>query len=155
MLLERNPRALADPTDAARAHEPPAGPSGSLPHAPAAAPALADGEGEGGARKAAPSAPGDACAAKSGGSDPVAEGCASTGGGGGYDGVLLRKAVDLAERLLPAFDTPSGLPTLFLNLQSVRLARPRQGRGMGSAFGRKDSGDGEAACRARRGSVMP
>ena len=34
-----------------------------------------------------------------------------------YDGQLLRYAVDLADRLLPAFDTPSGLPTLFINLR--------------------------------------
>ncbi|PNH01839.1 hypothetical protein TSOC_012232 [Tetrabaena socialis] len=35
-----------------------------------------------------------------------------------YDGVFLSKAVELADRLLPAFDTPSGLPALFVNLRS-------------------------------------
>ncbi|KPV76564.1 glycoside hydrolase family 47 protein [Rhodotorula graminis WP1] len=35
---------------------------------------------------------------------------------GETDQVLLDKAVDLADRLLPAFDTPSGLPTSFVNL---------------------------------------
>ena len=40
----------------------------------------------------------------------------------GYDGLLLHLAVDLTDRLLPAFDTPSGLPTLFVNLRTGRLA---------------------------------
>ncbi|GAA5828288.1 hypothetical protein JCM3770_004951, partial [Rhodotorula araucariae] len=35
---------------------------------------------------------------------------------GETDQMLLDKAVDLAERLLPAFDTPSGLPLSFINL---------------------------------------
>lgn len=30
--------------------------------------------------------------------------------------MLLAKAVDLADRILPAFDTPSGLPLSFVNL---------------------------------------
>jgi hypothetical protein len=34
----------------------------------------------------------------------------------GNDKVFLDKAVDLADRLLPAFDTPSGLPLSFVNL---------------------------------------
>ncbi|KAJ3083082.1 hypothetical protein HK100_009528 [Physocladia obscura] len=34
------------------------------------------------------------------------------------DARLLAKAVDLADRLLPAFDTPNGLPLNFLNLSS-------------------------------------
>jgi hypothetical protein len=36
----------------------------------------------------------------------------------GYDGVLLRAAVDLADRLVPAFDTPTGLPTSWINLKT-------------------------------------
>ncbi|GAA5975567.1 hypothetical protein JCM21900_002348 [Sporobolomyces salmonicolor] len=35
---------------------------------------------------------------------------------GETDTMLLDKAVDLADRLLPAFETPSGLPTSFVNL---------------------------------------
>ncbi|GAA5829513.1 hypothetical protein JCM3766R1_001130 [Sporobolomyces carnicolor] len=35
---------------------------------------------------------------------------------GEQDVMLLNKAVDLADRLLPAFDTPSGLPLSFVNL---------------------------------------
>lgn len=38
-----------------------------------------------------------------------------------YDGVLLDKAVDLADRMLPAFDTPSGLPALFVNLKTGQV----------------------------------
>ncbi|GFR52408.1 hypothetical protein Agub_g14979, partial [Astrephomene gubernaculifera] len=34
-----------------------------------------------------------------------------------YDGLLLTRAVELADRLLPAFDTPSGLPALFVHLR--------------------------------------
>ncbi|EFJ49043.1 hypothetical protein VOLCADRAFT_59905, partial [Volvox carteri f. nagariensis] len=34
-----------------------------------------------------------------------------------YDGIFLRKAIQLADRLLPAFDTPSGLPALFVHLK--------------------------------------
>ena len=36
----------------------------------------------------------------------------------GNDSLYLEKAVDLADRLLPAFDTPTGLP-----LSSVNLAQ--------------------------------
>ncbi|GIL75349.1 hypothetical protein Vretimale_8025 [Volvox reticuliferus] len=35
-----------------------------------------------------------------------------------YDGIFLRKAVELADLLLPAFDTPSGLPSLFVHLKN-------------------------------------
>ncbi|BGP54276.1 hypothetical protein JCM8202_000709 [Rhodotorula sphaerocarpa] len=42
---------------------------------------------------------------------------------GEQDQMLLDKAVDLADRLLPAFDTPSGLPLSFINL-AKRLAIP-------------------------------
>lgn len=42
---------------------------------------------------------------------------------GGYDGALLRLAADLGERLLPAFDTPSGLPGGHVHLQHVSNAR--------------------------------
>ncbi|GMH33547.1 hypothetical protein BSKO_01381 [Bryopsis sp. KO-2023] len=35
----------------------------------------------------------------------------------GYDGVLLMKATELADRLLPGFDTASGIPYAWLNLQ--------------------------------------
>lgn len=33
-----------------------------------------------------------------------------------HDPVLLQKAVDLADRILPVFDTPSGLPLPVVNL---------------------------------------
>lgn len=33
-----------------------------------------------------------------------------------YDGSLLRLAQDLGDRLLPAFDTPSGIPLSWVNL---------------------------------------
>ncbi|GAX82662.1 hypothetical protein CEUSTIGMA_g10088.t1 [Chlamydomonas eustigma] len=35
-----------------------------------------------------------------------------------YDGVLLDLAVNLTDRMLPAFDTPSGMPSLFVNLKT-------------------------------------
>lgn len=35
----------------------------------------------------------------------------------GYNGTLLRAAVDLADRLMPAFDTPTGLPLSWVNLR--------------------------------------
>ncbi|KAG2431990.1 hypothetical protein HYH02_013063, partial [Chlamydomonas schloesseri] len=37
---------------------------------------------------------------------------------GPYDGIFLHKAVELADLLLPAFDTPSGLPALFVHLKT-------------------------------------
>jgi len=37
----------------------------------------------------------------------------------GYNGCLLRLAVDLADRLLPAFDTASGVPLSWVHLQKV------------------------------------
>lgn len=37
----------------------------------------------------------------------------------GYDGSLLRLAVDLTDRLLPAFDTPTGVPLSWVNLRKV------------------------------------
>lgn len=36
-----------------------------------------------------------------------------------YRGILLKKAVDLANRLLPAFDTPTGIPVAWVDLQKV------------------------------------
>lgn len=36
-----------------------------------------------------------------------------------YDGHLLQLARDLAEQLAPAFDTPTGLPFQFINLEKV------------------------------------
>ena len=45
-----------------------------------------------------------------------------SGGGGGYDGGLLRLAEDLAQRLMPAFRTPSGLPAAWVNLRSGGIA---------------------------------
>jgi hypothetical protein len=33
-----------------------------------------------------------------------------------YDGTLIKQALDLATRMLPAFDTTSGLPSLWVNL---------------------------------------
>jgi len=38
----------------------------------------------------------------------------------GYDGLLLRAAQDLGDRLLAAFDTPSGLPGGHVHLRQVR-----------------------------------
>lgn len=38
----------------------------------------------------------------------------------GYDGALLRLATDLGNRLLPAFDTKSGIPLSWVHLQKVR-----------------------------------
>lgn len=35
----------------------------------------------------------------------------------GYEGWLLQAAVDLADRLVPAFDTPTGLPLSWINLR--------------------------------------
>lgn len=37
-----------------------------------------------------------------------------------YDGLLLRLAADLGDRLLAAFKTPSGLPGGHVHLQKVR-----------------------------------
>lgn len=37
-----------------------------------------------------------------------------------YNGCLLRMATDLGDRLLPAFDTASGIPLSWVNLQRVR-----------------------------------
>lgn len=37
-----------------------------------------------------------------------------------YDGSLLRFAHDLGDRLLPAFETPYGVPLSWINLQKVR-----------------------------------
>ena len=39
----------------------------------------------------------------------------------GYDGALLRLAVELTDRLLPAFDTPTGVPLSWVNLRKVRV----------------------------------
>jgi hypothetical protein len=39
----------------------------------------------------------------------------------GYDGLLLREAQDLGDRLMAAFDTPSGLPGGHVHLQKVGL----------------------------------
>lgn len=40
----------------------------------------------------------------------------------GYTDGLLLKAVDLADRLMPAFDTPSGIPLSWVNLRKVLMA---------------------------------
>ena len=37
----------------------------------------------------------------------------------GYDGSLLRFAVDLGDRLVPAFETPYGIPLSWINLDKV------------------------------------
>jgi hypothetical protein len=37
----------------------------------------------------------------------------------GYSGGLLAAATDLAERMMPAFSTPTGLPASFINLRTV------------------------------------
>lgn len=39
----------------------------------------------------------------------------------GYEGGLLDAARDLADRLLPAFDTPTGLPLPWVNLRHGRI----------------------------------
>lgn len=44
----------------------------------------------------------------------------------GYNGVLLTAAQDLGDRLLAAFDTPSGLPGGHVHLQKVGV-RSRSG----------------------------
>ena len=38
----------------------------------------------------------------------------------GYDGSLLRLSVDLTDRFLPAFETPTGIPLSWVNLRHVR-----------------------------------
>ena len=38
----------------------------------------------------------------------------------GYDGALLRLATDLGNRLLPAFETRSGIPLSWIHLRKVR-----------------------------------
>ena len=40
----------------------------------------------------------------------------------GYDGSLLRLAVDLTDRFMPAFETPTGVPLSWVNLRHVRPA---------------------------------
>jgi hypothetical protein len=42
----------------------------------------------------------------------------------GYDGALLRLAVDLADRFMPAFRTPTGVPLSWVNLRHVRGRLP-------------------------------
>lgn len=37
----------------------------------------------------------------------------------GYNGSLLRLAVDLTDRFMPAFDTPTGIPLSWVNLRRV------------------------------------
>lgn len=39
----------------------------------------------------------------------------------GYSGALLRAATDLGDRLLPAFDTPTGIPLSWINLRSGQV----------------------------------
>ncbi|GAA5979464.1 hypothetical protein JCM11641_005403 [Rhodosporidiobolus odoratus] len=51
---------------------------------------------------------------------------------GETDGMLLDKAVNLADRLLPAFDTPSGLPLSFVNLAKRTGIPDADNRGMTS-----------------------
>ncbi|GEM06966.1 mannosyl-oligosaccharide alpha-1,2-mannosidase, glycoside hydrolase family 47 protein [Rhodotorula toruloides] len=48
---------------------------------------------------------------------------------GETDQMLLDKAVDLADRLLPAFDTPSGLPLSFVNLKKRQGIADMDNRG--------------------------
>ena len=43
----------------------------------------------------------------------------------GYDGMFLRKATDLGDRLMPAFDTPTGIPANFLSLTVGQVPSPR------------------------------
>jgi hypothetical protein len=49
----------------------------------------------------------------------------------GYDGLLLRLAADLGDRLMAAFNTPSGLPGGHVHLQKVRRMW-RCGRAVGT-----------------------
>ena len=42
----------------------------------------------------------------------------------GYSGGLLRLAQDLGSRLLPAFDTPTGVPLSWVNLKKARYETP-------------------------------
>ncbi|GAA5891356.1 hypothetical protein JCM6882_004669 [Rhodosporidiobolus microsporus] len=51
---------------------------------------------------------------------------------GETDQMLLDKAVDLADRLLPAFDTPSGLPLSFVNLAKREGIADADNRGLTS-----------------------
>ncbi|GAA5855970.1 hypothetical protein JCM8547_000435 [Rhodosporidiobolus lusitaniae] len=51
---------------------------------------------------------------------------------GEKDQMLLVKAVDLADRILPAFDTPSGLPMSFVNLAKRKGIPDADNRGMAS-----------------------
>ena len=37
----------------------------------------------------------------------------------GYDGSLLRLSVDLTDRFMPAFETPTGIPLSWVNLRHV------------------------------------
>lgn len=43
-----------------------------------------------------------------------------------YSGGLLRLATDLGDRLLPAFDTPTGIPLSWVNLRKVTSPRHNQ-----------------------------
>jgi hypothetical protein len=52
----------------------------------------------------------------------------------GYDGLLLRLAADLGDRLMAAFNTPSGLPGGHVHLQKVRRMW-RCGRAVGTKMG--------------------
>jgi hypothetical protein len=45
----------------------------------------------------------------------------------GYDGLLLRLAADLGDRLMAAFNTPSGLPGGHVHLQKVGWGGVRRG----------------------------
>jgi hypothetical protein len=51
-----------------------------------------------------------------------------------YDGSLLRMAVELTDRLMPAFETPTGVPLSWVNLRKVR--QPKQGQEEGSLLAR-------------------
>ncbi|KAJ9523159.1 hypothetical protein QJQ45_024102 [Haematococcus lacustris] len=64
-----------------------------------------------------------------------------------YDGSLLRHARDLAMRLLPAFNTSSGLPALFINLRKARMAGRQAGCGL-------DPSEGSVTCTACAGTLL-
>ncbi|KAJ9522770.1 hypothetical protein QJQ45_019828, partial [Haematococcus lacustris] len=64
-----------------------------------------------------------------------------------YDGSLLRHARDLALRLLPAFNTSSGLPALFINLRKARMAGRQAGSGL-------DPSEGSVTCTACAGTLL-
>ncbi|GLI62009.1 hypothetical protein VaNZ11_004584 [Volvox africanus] len=67
---------------------------------------------------AAPAAEDGTLSAAAGAANSNPDAAAAAPGAKAYDGIFLRKAVELADLLLPAFETPSGLPSLFVHLKN-------------------------------------